>query len=112
MAGIQPTHLSVERRASSMRRDMAKPFVIALEEHYSDPTTGHRIAARTGAPAGVGGPFAQLNPLLTDVDDVRLNSMDEAGIDVQVLSHMSTALHQLDAGLAIDLAFETNDRLK
>jgi len=95
-----------------MRREMSKPFVIALEEHYSDPITGQRIAARIGSPAGVGGPLADINPLLTDVDDARLKSMDEAGIDVQVLSHLSTALHQLDAGLATDLAFETNDRLK
>ena len=92
---------------------MAKPFVIALEEHYSDPTTGQRMAARVGGSGGaVGGPFAQLAPLLNDVDGGRIASMDEAGIDVQVLSHMSTALQQVDAGLAIDLAFETNDRLK
>jgi 2,3-dihydroxybenzoate decarboxylase len=90
-----------------------KPFVIALEEHYSDQISSDHLAARTGGSnAVVGGPFAHLRDKLLDVGDGRLQTMDEAGIDVQVLSHMSTMWQYVDPGLAVDLAFETNDRLR
>ena len=90
---------------------MAKPFVIALEEHYSDLLTGERISARTGAPGGASR-MPDFFRKLADLEGERLRSMDQAGIDVQVLSHLSTPLQQLDPGLAVDLAFETNDRLQ
>ena len=88
---------------------MDKPFVIALEEHYSDALTGERIGERTGVPTA--GRMGEIFDKLTDLEGERLRSMDETGIDVQVLSHLSTPLQQLDPGLAVDLAFETNERL-
>lgn len=38
--------------------------------------------------------------------------MDEAGIDIQVISHAPSAIQQLNSETAIEFAMATNDRLK
>jgi 2,3-dihydroxybenzoate decarboxylase len=79
--------------------------VIALEEHYFD----REVAAHfTGA-----GPERQpeLRERLFDLGAHRLREMDEAGIDVQVLSHSAPSLQRLEADLAVPLARRANDRL-
>jgi len=85
---------------------MEKPRVIALEEHYFDPdVTKHFQAA---------GPEARLPELrnrLFDVGELRIREMDEAGIDVQVLSHAAPATQRMDAETAIPVARKANDRL-
>ena len=79
-------------------RPMAKPFVIALEEHYADPA----VMARGG---GVGrGGMAELAAKLNDLGELRLREMDTAGIDFQVISHAPSALQQLDPSEAAPLA--------
>ena len=66
----------------------AKSYVIALEEHYQDAElrqhTGGSIAER-----------------LEDVDTLRLREMDEAGIDLQVLSHANPGLQGVDAATGV-----------
>ncbi|MFL5271383.1 MAG: sigma 54-interacting transcriptional regulator, partial [Anaeromyxobacteraceae bacterium] len=52
-----------------------------------------------------------LRERLEDVGGLRLKEMDEAGIDVQVLSHAAPATQRLDASAAIDLSARANDRL-
>lgn len=83
----------------------AKPYVIALEEHYADPAV---LARANGAR---GGRMANLLERLTDLGDIRLREMDTAGIDFQVLSHAPSAIQQLEAGEARQLANSANDRL-
>lgn len=81
--------------------------VIALEEHYTDP----QLAAHFPE----GGPEARdgaLRDRLLDLGSLRLREMDEAGIDVQVLSHNAPATQRLDPDSAAAIARGANDRLK
>jgi len=77
---------------------MAKSYVIALEEHYQDAElkqhTGGHIIER-----------------LEDLGALRLKEMDEAGIDLQVLSHSNPGLQGVDAATGVPLARRINDRL-
>src|SRR5204862_399776 len=68
----------------------SKPQVIALEEHYLDPEVARHWKE--------GGPEARPGPLrerLEDVGTLRLREMDEAGIDIQVLSHSAPATQRI-----------------
>src|SRR6266852_5665783 len=79
-----------------------KPYVIALEEHYLDPEVKER-----------GGPGAgrDIVERLDDLGALRLREMDEAGIDLQVLSHSIPGLQAVDAATGVPLARRVNDRL-
>ena len=48
---------------------------------------------------------------LHDLGALRLREMDEAGIDIQVLSHGAPATQRLDAESAVKLAHLANDKL-
>lgn len=85
---------------------MTTPQVIALEEHYFDPEVAGHFKE--------GGPEARLPALrerLFDLGERRLKEMDEAGIDVQVLSHGAPATQRMDAETAIPVARRANDKL-
>ncbi len=81
--------------------------VVALEEHYLDPEL-----ARHFTDSGPEGRDAKLRERLENVSDLRLREMDEAGIDLQVLSHSAPAAQRLDADASAKLAREANDRLQ
>ena len=84
-----------------------KPQVIALEEHYLDPEVARHFKE--------GGPEtrdAALRERLNDVGALRLREMDEAGIDIQVLSHSAPSTQRLDAETAAPVARAANDRLR
>jgi predicted TIM-barrel fold metal-dependent hydrolase len=77
--------------------------VIALEEHYWDAEmAGH-------FPAGEN--KSHVSGLLSEIGEVRLRSMDEAGIDIQVLSHGAPAAQKLSPDIAVELTRRVNDRL-
>ncbi len=82
-----------------------KPQVIALEEHYFDAEVRTHVSGldATSAP--------RIVERLDDLGALRLKEMDEAGIDIQVLSHANPSLQKLDAATAVPLARRVNDRL-
>ena len=79
--------------------------VITLEEHYSDDEL---VAQFTGADATH---VPALVNRLKEVGAERLKGMDEAGIDIQVLSHNSPSAQKLGADVAVPLTRRVNDRL-
>src|SRR4051812_29432210 len=83
-----------------------KPRVIALEEHYWDPD----VAATFGE-AEAGRRTSGVRERLFDLGALRLQEMDEAGIDVQVLSHGAPATQRLEPKESVRLAYHANDRL-
>src|ERR1700719_166771 len=82
-----------------------KPYIIALEEHYFDPEVKRHITGvdMTNAP--------RIGERLDNVGELRLREMDEAGIDMQVLSHANPGLQKLNAETAVRVARIANDRL-
>ncbi len=84
---------------------MTKQRIVALEEHYWTPalrdlyTGPHRVAAHHPAKK------------LDDLGELRLKDMDEAGIDLQIISHMQPGTQLLDPESAVRLAREANDTL-
>jgi len=80
--------------------------IIALEEHYWDDEVATHFKER--------GPEMR-NPemlqRLRDLDTLRIKEMDEAGIDLQIVSHGAPATQRIDAETAVPLAKRANDRL-
>lgn len=77
---------------------------IALEEHYATTEflngPGRWLATRTGI----------VEPI-SDLGDGRIAAMDDAGVDVAVLSLAAPGTEQLDGPEAVRLAHECNDEL-
>jgi len=76
--------------------------VIAIEEHYWDRELSERYP---NADRGV------IRDKLEDLGELRLKEMDEAGIDIQVLSHAPPAAQRFDAETSVALSTRANDRL-
>ena len=82
-------------------------MIIALEEHYFDP--GWNSALDT-VHHEVRGPSPLLKRL-EDLDVQRLREMDEAGIDLQVISHGPPGAQGLREDAALEWTSAANDRL-
>jgi predicted TIM-barrel fold metal-dependent hydrolase len=78
---------------------------ITLEEHFF---TESYLRAAKGDPSVQ---FGGLQPKLLDLGAGRIAAMDEAGIDLQVLSLAAFALEGLDAATGNALARDVNDEL-
>ncbi|MBV9261082.1 MAG: amidohydrolase [Pseudolabrys sp.] len=86
---------------------MQKPKcpIIAIEEHYWDPEL---TKTYVGPESGRGG---DIDKRLYDMGALRIQEMDEAGIDVQVLSHGAPSTQKLPADTAAKMTATVNDRL-
>ena len=76
--------------------------VIAIEEHYWDRELSERYGRDDGG---------ALRAKLEDLGELRLKEMDEAGIDIQVLSHAPPAAQRFDAATSVELSTRANDKL-
>lgn len=80
---------------------------ITLEEHFVTPgfleATG---AYGNGAPA-----FQAIQQKLLDLGEARIADMDEAGVDLQLLSLAATGMDELEAATATPLLCDVNDEL-
>ncbi len=75
--------------------------IIAIEEHFTSP----RLHALRNPPD------SPRQRKLNDVGEVRIREMDEAGIDIQVLSENNPAAQNLDPETAVTMARASNDFL-
>jgi len=85
---------------------------ITLEEHFVSPGflngPGRGLKEQAKNPEDL---MARVLGQLSDLDDGRVRSMDDAGIDMQVLSLNSPGVEQLGPDEAAALASESNDYL-
>ncbi len=79
--------------------------VVALEEHYWDK----EFADTFPGAEGVRDP--KTLERLYDLGELRLKEMDEAGIDMQILSHGAPSAQKLSGAEAIEITRRVNDRL-
>ena len=96
----------------SLARDKGKwPVkIIGIEEHF---VTANIRAAWAASPIGQEGTAGfdrgDIEERLDDLGELRLALMDESGVDVQVLSVTTPALHNLEPEESVILARRTND---
>ncbi len=79
--------------------------VIALEEHYWDAELVSHLVGAEGTRS------KDMLERLYDLGTVRIREMDEAGIDMQLLSHGAPSGLKLPEDIAVALCQRVNDRL-
>jgi predicted TIM-barrel fold metal-dependent hydrolase len=87
---------------------------IATEEHFVTDevdTAWSMLDAVARDDSRPSAPPGDMGERLHEVGERRIAAMDEAGVDVQVISLTSPGLHNLPADEAIPLQVETNDRI-
>jgi uncharacterized protein len=89
--------------------------IVTLEEHLSFAAIINRIdkaaIARRGFVPGASRPGTNPQPLLEDVGEGRLKSMDESGITMQVLSVSGPGADLLEGEAGVTLARDYNDAI-
>lgn len=103
-----PATAAADESVKAERRRFSKMRTITMEEHYLSPAF---IAGPGKGQQFVNPFFMRMFPLLTDLGPNRLALMDEAGIDVQILSH-SPGIEQVETNEQLPLARDTNDYLR
>jgi 2,3-dihydroxybenzoate decarboxylase len=89
---------------------VTRPRKIALEEHFS--TADLERKGYVARPTHSDTVFADIERRLQDFEQLRLEAMDEAGIDMSVLSVTTPGIQGVaDAKMAVDLARQVNDFL-
>jgi predicted TIM-barrel fold metal-dependent hydrolase len=84
--------------------------LIAIEEHFVTTDIRAAWAASPIGQEGTGGfDRGEIEERLDDLGEHRLALMDESGVDVQVLSVTTPALHNLEPKESVTLARQTNE---
>ncbi len=84
--------------------------LIAIEEHFvSAEIRAAWAASPIGQEGTAGFDRGEIEERLKDLGEHRLSLMDESGIDLQVLSVTTPALHNLEPKESVSLAQQTND---
>ena len=84
--------------------------VVAIEEHFLTAAIRAAWAASPIGQEGTGGfDRGEMEDRLDDLGKHRLELMDESGVEVQVLSVTTPALHNLEPAESVILARQTND---
>ena len=87
---------------------------IGTEEHFVTDEVASawgRLGSRAREDSRASVPPGEMGERLREVGERRIAAMDEAGLDVQVVSLTSPGLHNLPADEATRLQVETNDRI-
>ncbi|MFD2466519.1 amidohydrolase family protein [Amycolatopsis silviterrae] len=82
---------------------------IAIEEHWTTPGIDRMLRTESGDPSIAHNDRGDLPERLFDIGDQRVAWMDEAGIDVQILSIAPPGTHGCPAPRGIALSREAND---
>src|SRR5262249_20226698 len=105
-------------RRSGRRQSGGKSSMrtVALEEHFAAPALSQRIAKdiinrRGYRPRNLTPGTPNPLELLPEIGEIRLKSMDDAGITVQVLSNSGPGPDLLPGNDGVTLARELNDHL-
>lgn len=80
------------------------PKIIAVEEHFMEPSLAQYLGKAASPPAYV-------SDRLYDFFDLRIAEMDAAGVDMQVLSHQSPGSQRLADDVALDACRNVNNAL-
>ena len=87
---------------------------IGTEEHFVTDevvTAWSRLESPAGGDSRASVPPGELGERLRELGERRIAAMDEAGLEIQVISLTSPGLHNLPADEATRLQVETNDRI-
>src|SRR5436190_16488686 len=82
---------------------MPEPKIIAIEEHFTSPA----LLAKLGVTKE-----SSIMRKLQDIGGVRIKEMDDAGIDLAVLSENNPAAQNFDLETAVAVARASNDFLR
>ena len=82
--------------------------VIAIEEHYIDPNVT-KLQEESTKNTKIRNP--KMIARMEDLGGERVEEMDAAGIDIQILSIAPPGIHNLPSDIAVDAAKMTNDYL-
>lgn len=85
--------------------------IVILEEHVSIPEMTSLIPSRFLSNKQPSSAAAVMMPKLADISGERLDSMNQSGISMQVLSVENTDVNLLDSTSALDFASKYNDLL-
>jgi uncharacterized protein len=85
--------------------------IIGVEEHFLTSAVRDAWSASSSAERdfGLGLHLGEIADRLDDLSDSRIRLMEASGVDMQVLSLTTPALHNLDPPQSVDLATRTND---